>query len=61
VDDEMNWWRGKREARGVDIQEAYKCGYCEFADECTWRKTKIEEATETHRTRNISERTKNSV
>lgn len=61
VNDEMQWWRGEREARGVDIQEAYKCGYCEFADECIWRKTKIEEATEAHRKRNMIERTKSSV
>ena len=61
LDDEMEWWRGEREARGVDIQEAYKCGYCEFADECTWRKTKIEEATEAHRKRNMGTRSKSSV
>jgi len=61
LDDEMKWWRGKREARGVDLKEAYKCGYCEFADECTWRKTKIAEATDAHRNRNMGERTKSSV
>ena len=61
LDDEMEWWRGEREARGVEIQEAYKCGSCEFADDCTWRKTKIEEATEAHRKRNIGERTKSAV
>jgi len=61
IDDEMKWWRGEREARGVDIQEAYKCGYCEFSDECTWRKTKIAEATDAHRNRNTGERTKSSV
>ena len=61
LDDGMKWWRGKREARGVDIQEAYKCGYCEFADECTWRKTKIAEATDAHRNRSMRDRTKSSV
>lgn len=61
LDDEMKWWRGEREAKGVDIQEAFKCGYCEFAEECTWRKTKIEEATESHRKQYLSSRTKSSV
>ena len=45
IEDEMRWWKGEREARGVCIEEAYKCGYCEFAEDCSWRKDKIEEAT----------------
>ncbi|KAI4243664.1 MAG: hypothetical protein LQ352_006985 [Teloschistes flavicans] len=43
---EMRWWKGEREAVGVCLEEAYKCGGCEFADECGWRKGKIEEARE---------------
>lgn len=31
VRDEMDWWRGGREARGVEIEEAFKCQSCEFA------------------------------
>lgn len=61
IDDEMKWWRGEREARGVVIQEAYKCGYCEFADDCTWRKSKIEEASEAHRKRKTGDSTKSPV
>ena len=52
--DEMRWWNGEREARGVCIEEAYKCGYCEFTDQCSWRKDKIEQATEAHRARTRS-------
>ncbi|PIA95817.1 putative exonuclease V, mitochondrial [Cercospora beticola] len=39
VKSEMSWWRGEREAQGVqDIEEAgYKCRSCKFADICTWR------------------------
>ncbi|KAF2213496.1 hypothetical protein CERZMDRAFT_39160, partial [Cercospora zeae-maydis SCOH1-5] len=39
VKSEMAWWRGEREAQGVqDIEEAgYKCRICKFADICTWR------------------------
>lgn len=33
----LQWWRGERPAAGVDIEEAYKCSYCEFAEICTWR------------------------
>jgi len=46
LDDEMRWWKGERGPQGVCLEEAYKCGFCEFADECGWRKNKIEEATE---------------
>lgn len=37
LDEYMEWWRGERAAKGVDIEEAYKCSYCEFADICSWR------------------------
>lgn len=33
----MAWWRGERRASGVNIEEAFKCRTCEFADVCTWR------------------------
>ena len=42
--DEMRWWRGERAPQGVCIEEAFKCGSCEFSDECSWRKNKIEDA-----------------
>ena len=45
VEDGLRWWKGEREARGVCVEEAYKCGYCEFAEGCDWRKNKIEAAT----------------
>ncbi len=54
LDDEMRWWKGEREAQGVCLEEAYKCGFCEFADECSWRKGKIEQATVAHRARTRS-------
>jgi exonuclease V len=33
----MNWWKGERTPRGVEVMEAWKCRICEFADECEWR------------------------
>lgn len=33
----MQWWQGRRPAVGVDIEEADKCSFCEFAEICTWR------------------------
>ncbi|KAL8908599.1 MAG: hypothetical protein Q9207_000687 [Kuettlingeria erythrocarpa] len=42
----MKWWKGERPAVGVCVEEAYKCATCDFADECDWRKGKIEEARE---------------
>ena len=43
LEDEMRWWKGEREAVGVAEEEAYKCGFCEFSEECEWRKGKIEQ------------------
>lgn len=61
IEDEMRWWKGERDAVGVPIEEAYKCGYCEFAEGCSWRKNKIEEATEAHRRKSIGPRSKSRV
>ncbi|KAI1086404.1 exonuclease V [Rostrohypoxylon terebratum] len=36
----LEWWRGEREAEGVSIEETYKCRSCEFADDCQWRRDK---------------------
>lgn len=54
IEDELRWWRGERAPQGVCIEEAYKCGYCEFAEECSWRKNKIEDATQKMRERRRS-------
>ena len=54
LDDELRWWRGERAAQGVCVEEAYKCRSCEFADDCSWRKERIEESTERHRARTRS-------
>lgn len=51
LEEELRWWRGEREAKGVSVEEAYKCGYCEFAEGCDWRKGKVEEARERARLR----------
>ena len=45
LDSEMRWWKGERPAEGVCVEEAYKCRTCDFFDECSWRRNKIEEAT----------------
>ena len=44
VSNSMEWWHGERDARGVEIDEAFKCQICQFAPECEWRKNKVEEA-----------------
>ncbi|PGH09395.1 hypothetical protein AJ79_05707 [Helicocarpus griseus UAMH5409] len=36
--DEMRWWRGDRQTRGVQVMEAWKCRICEFREECEWRR-----------------------
>lgn len=37
LDRYMAWWRGERKAKGVDIEEAFKCRTCEFVSDCSWR------------------------
>ena len=43
LSDEMEWWRGGRSARGVPVEEAFKCGSCEFSEGCEWRANKIDD------------------
>ena len=40
---DLQWWKGEREPRGVDVEEAFKCRLCEFAEDCRWRKSIDEE------------------
>jgi exonuclease V len=51
ITEEMAWWKGRREAKGVEIEEAFKCRICDFAESCSWRKMKVEEAVEKSRLR----------
>lgn len=37
LNEDMEWWRGERPAKGVPVDEAYKCRSCEFAEDCVWR------------------------
>ncbi|RGP74250.1 exonuclease v [Fusarium longipes] len=39
----MKWWKGQREAKGVDIEEAFKCRTCEFVSDCSWRQSMDQE------------------
>ncbi|KOS23107.1 Exonuclease V [Escovopsis weberi] len=43
LDGYMSWWKGERQAVGVDIEEAFKCGSCDFAADCSWRRDMDEE------------------
>ncbi|KAI8314489.1 Exonuclease V [Colletotrichum sp. SAR11_59] len=52
----LEWWRADREPRGVQIEEAYKCRMCEFADDCTWRSAMDEERLQASRQRLASRR-----
>ncbi|RAK87560.1 defects in morphology protein 1 [Aspergillus costaricaensis CBS 115574] len=38
VADQMHWWRGERDPRGVEVMEAWKCRICDFKDDCEWRR-----------------------
>lgn len=47
----MKFWKGERAPRGVDMEEAFKCGMCEFAEGCKWRQNKDDEAVRASRLR----------
>lgn len=49
----LSYWKGERPTTGVEIEEAWKCLRCDFADICTWRMKKEEEC------RNANTATKN--
>ncbi|KAB5550352.1 hypothetical protein PHYPO_G00052800 [Pangasianodon hypophthalmus] len=34
----LEYWRGLREPKGVDIEEAWKCTLCPYEEICDWRK-----------------------
>jgi len=42
--DNMQFWRGEREPRGVPLDEGFKCRFCEFVGECEWRMNLEQEA-----------------
>jgi exonuclease V len=37
----LDFWVGKREPRGVDLEELWKCEMCQFKDVCVWRRQKV--------------------
>lgn len=47
--DYLGFWQGNRECKGVDIEEAWKCQSCDFADICDWREKKAEEYSKRNR------------
>ena len=45
----VEYWTGAREVCGVEIEDAWKCRNCDFAEVCEWREKKAEE----HRRKNV--------
>lgn len=43
---EISWWRGERPTVGVGVEDAWKCGWCDFAPQCGWRRERVEEGVE---------------
>ncbi|KAI9444635.1 exonuclease V a 5' deoxyribonuclease-domain-containing protein [Lactarius indigo] len=44
VQNVMQWWRGERAPRGVDIEHVRRCFSCEYREGCEWREMKAKEA-----------------
>ncbi|KAK9480198.1 exonuclease V [Lipomyces japonicus] len=45
LQDVLSYWRAERNPKGVEVEEAFKCRTCVFADQCLWRNEKIREST----------------
>lgn len=39
----IEFWESKREPRGVDLEDTWKCDTCEFREGCEWREEKAAE------------------
>ena len=37
LESSMRFWKGERRASGVDVEDAWKCGMCQFKDVCVWK------------------------
>ncbi|KAF8481778.1 exonuclease V a 5' deoxyribonuclease-domain-containing protein [Russula ochroleuca] len=46
VKDVLQWWRGERPPRGVDVEHSRRCFSCEYREDCEWREMKAKEARE---------------
>ncbi|KAI0299774.1 exonuclease V [Russula brevipes] len=46
VQDVLQWWRGERPPRGVDVEHCNRCLSCEYREDCEWREMKAKEAQE---------------
>lgn len=39
---QLAYWRGQREPKGVDIEEAWKCKSCLYEQTCNWTKNRLQ-------------------
>lgn len=44
----LSYWAGRREPRGVDIEEAWKCGLCAYEKHCEWRREQLQGSVTPH-------------
>lgn len=58
LEDSLAWWRGQRQARGVELQDAWKCRSCDYRDDCEWiherDKAAVEEVMERKKMREVA-------
>lgn len=45
----MSFWEGRREPRGVELEDTWKCNTCEYRDDCEWREARAIESALRHR------------
>lgn len=50
----LEYWRGQREPKGVDIEEAWKCTSCVYEDICDWRKNRHQVSENPHTRKRVN-------
>ncbi|XP_048859577.1 exonuclease V [Brienomyrus brachyistius] len=44
----LSYWTGRREPRGVDIEESWRCGMCAYEKHCEWRREQLQGSVTPH-------------
>ncbi len=52
----LEFWSGKQAARGVNVEDAWKCWSCQFRDVCVWKKRReLEKSPAAHATGRLTD------
>lgn len=50
----LEYWRGQREPKGVDIEDAWKCTSCVYEEICDWRQNRYQVSESLHTSKRVN-------